>query len=134
MRTLPKAVAIAILFFFWVGFGVRSAASAGTPYLSFGLVGDSISAGWNSEGLTSGDGWVDLLFGDSITGVASSADTIARLWPGIETQNEAVSGSTASEWSAPGFGPMGVLLARSPDLVVVFIGGNDLIGYMENEK
>ncbi|MBT4816596.1 MAG: SGNH/GDSL hydrolase family protein, partial [Lentisphaerae bacterium] len=116
-----------------VVFGTMLPTTARSSYSSFNVVGDSISAGYNSGGYVFGDGWVSLLFGDSITGIGARADTIDTIWPGIETRNNAVPGSTAGEWASPVYLPTVDLLSRRPDLVVVFIGGNDLIDYMKND-
>ena len=91
----------------------------------FDVVGDSISAGVNPEcGIY---GWVNMLFGESFGTNAAKTNTIFTLWPGITNWNSAVSGSTASNWATNWEGRLTALKNHHPDLVVVFIGGNDLL-------
>lgn len=95
--------------------------AVGKEYAVFDVVGDSISRGVNpvAEGRA---GWVQMLFAEF-----GDHETIDDLWPGIVARNSAVSGSRASEWASPDYEPMQTLLERHPDLVVVYIGGNDML-------
>ncbi|MGD9872792.1 MAG: SGNH/GDSL hydrolase family protein [Kiritimatiellia bacterium] len=102
-------------------------AADGRDYLVFDVVGDSISAGVNPECGTYG--WVHMLFGQTNCGQALNSQTLTNLWPGITAYNSAVSGSTARQWAwaAPSY--LQTVSNHHPDLVVVFIGGNDGLGY-----
>ncbi len=100
-------------------------------YAVFDIVGDSISRGVNPQA-SELYGWADMLFGDSITGIPAKTNTLATLWPGISQNNSAVSGSTASQWSADWNGHLTAVKNRHPDLVVVYIGGNDLLGSIQD--
>jgi len=94
----------------------------------FDVVGDSISAGVNPD-YTSNNGWVHMLFG-----YLGSYDTIQDLWPGIVKYNSSVSGSKASDWAKENYFSMTELVGHNPDLVVVFIGGNDFLIYCADGK
>lgn len=95
------------------------------------VVGDSISAGVNPE--CEGYGWVNMLFGESAGGNAAKTNTIFTLWPGITAWNSAVTGSTASDWASDWAGCLTAVKNHHPDLVVVFIGGNDMMACLEND-
>ena len=96
----------------------------GREFAVLGVVGDSISWGWNPD-VPGQSGWVQMLFGSFGT-----EKTINALWPAIAKHNGAVSGSTAEEWAGADYAPMKELLAHYPDLVVVYIGGNDLLAQL----
>lgn len=92
------------------------------------IVGDSISAGVNPEcGIF---GWVHMLSGEGDGSTPAKTNTVFTLWPGITNWNSAVSGSKASDWAADWGNRLSDVKAHHPDLVVVFIGGNDLSFYM----
>ncbi|MFH0952958.1 MAG: SGNH/GDSL hydrolase family protein [Verrucomicrobiota bacterium] len=104
------------------------AIAAARDYSVFDVVGDSVSAGVNPE--CAGYGWVQMLFGQSACANPSQDETLTNLWPGITQYNSAVSGSKASEWADTNSYPyLGTVLNHDPNLVVVMIGGNDLIAY-----
>lgn len=114
-----KAVAFVILTV------LVSVASTGKDYAVFDVVGDSVSEGINPEyPAQTNRGWVAMLFG-----TLGSHTTLDTLWPGIVKHNSAVSGSRASQWAEPAYAPMQTVLDHHPDLVIVFIGGNDAIAY-----
>lgn len=97
-------------------------------YAVFDVVGDSISAGVNPEcGVY---GWCNMLFGGSFGIYPAKTNTIFTLWPGITNWNSAVSGSTAYNWATDWGGRLTAVKNRHPGLVVVFIGGNDLLAYL----
>jgi len=102
-------------------------AAQGKEYAVFDVIGDSISAGNNPE--QPGLGWVQMLEGADAT-----TNTLESLWPGIEINNSASSGSTAEEWAADFGGRLSAVKERNPDLVVIFIGGNDLTTYIEGNR
>ena len=104
-----------------------SVAAQGKEYAVFDLVGDSISAGSNPE--QPGLGWMQML-----EGADASTNTLESLWPEMEIHNSASSGSTAEEWAADAGGRLSAVKERNPDLVVVFIGGNDLMAYIEGNR
>ena len=109
----------------------------GRNYEVFDVVGDSISAGVNPGCGTYG--WVQMLFGQSACGQDATAETLTNLWPGITAYNSAVSGSTARDWAWAQPAYLQTVSNHHPDLVVVFIGGNDGLayasgGYTEQEK
>jgi GDSL-like lipase/acylhydrolase family protein len=92
-------------------------------YKVFDVVGDSISYGINPDN-PNPSGWVHILFG-----TFGSHDTIDKIWPGIQKYNSAVSGSKASDWAKVSYFAMDNLISHKPDLIVVFIGGNDFLLY-----
>ncbi len=103
-------------------------------YARFDVVGDSISDGFNRDTFPAHYGWVHMLFGEGGGGLPEpKTNTIYTLWPGIAASNSAVSGSKASQWADPTTPPyLADVLSNHPDLVVVFIGGNDLIAYVDD--
>ncbi len=101
--------------------------AAGRDYQVFDVVGDSISAGVNPGcGMY---GWVHMLSGQLACGQGASAETLTNLWPGITAYNSAVSGSTARDWASVRPEYLQAVSNHHPDLVVVFIGGNDGLAY-----
>ncbi|MFB3894680.1 MAG: SGNH/GDSL hydrolase family protein [bacterium] len=102
--------------------------SAAKDYTVFDIVGDSISAGVNPD--YSGDyGWVQMLFGLGTTGSPPKSNTIYTLWSNITVYNSARSGSTAIQWSADYSSWLTGVKNHHPELVVVYIGGNDFLAY-----
>jgi len=98
----------------------------------FDIVGDSVSAGVNPDYYApyKNYGWAHILFGEGGGSLPPPvADTITSLWPGIVKYNSAISGSKASGWAATPSAPMTTVLGHHPDLVVVMIGGNDLLAF-----
>jgi lysophospholipase L1-like esterase len=104
-------------------------AGAAREYTAFDVVGDSISAGVNPDCTPGLYGWVHRLFGQAGCGQPAPAATLTNLWPGILAYNSAVPGSRAADWAAPGSPLMCTVTNHHPDLVVVFIGGNDGLAY-----
>jgi len=102
--------------------------TAGREYETFDIVGDSISFGVNPECLLQ-YGWAQMLFGSSGCGQSAMTQTIYTLWPDIEAYNTAWPGSKASDWADPNYTFTKTVLAHDPDLVVVWIGGNDGLDY-----
>ena len=100
-------------------------------YEKFDVVGDSISANANPQ--HAGFGWVKMMFGDGYsdgsTNIPPKANTIYTLWPSISAANHALGGSKASDWASEGYSGMHNVTSGLPDLVVVYIGGNDLLSY-----
>lgn len=107
---------------------LTASTAAAREYGTFDVVGDSISAGVNA-GCGERYGWVDMLFGESGCGQPAPADTLTNLWPGITAYNSAISGSTAKDWAWQQPSYMNTVSNHHPDLVVVFIGGNDGLAY-----
>ena len=105
-------------------------AAVGREYRVFDVVGDSISAGYNPEHPSYG--WVDMLFGESLSGEQAKSNTIQRLWPDIDYYNSSISGSRASGWANDKDGSLSAVKSRHPDLVVVFVGGNDMLDYLDD--
>lgn len=102
-------------------------AAEGREYLVFDVVGDSISAGVNPGCGTYG--WVHMLLGQTNCGQALTSQILTNLWPGITAYNSAISGSTARQWAWASPSYLQTVSNHHPDLVVVFIGGNDGLGY-----
>lgn len=102
-------------------------AAEGRDYLVFDVVGDSISAGVNPGCGTYG--WVHMLFGQTNCGQALTSQILTNLWPGITAYNSAVSGSTARQWAWASPSYLQTVSNHHPDIVVVFIGGNDGLSY-----
>ena len=102
-------------------------AAAGREYQVFDVVGDSISAGVNPGFGTYG--WVHMLFGQLADGQEASSAVLTNLWPGIVAYNSSVSGSTAKHWAGAQPSYLQTVSNHHPDLVVVFIGGNDGLAY-----
>lgn len=92
-------------------------------YQKLDIVGDSISHGVNPA-VGDNSGWAQMM-----TGEYGSEATVYQIWPGISVNNQAVSGSRASDWAGSGYAPMLSVIAHKPDLAVVYIGGNDLLAY-----
>ena len=106
-------------------FTVAALDASSKEYQVFDVVGDSISFGTNPELGTYG--WVQMLFGQKFgTTVPAKTNTIFTLWAGITNWNSSVSGSTAAEWSMDKKHYLTTVKNHHPDLVVVYIGGNDL--------
>lgn len=97
-------------------------------YQVFDVVGDSISAGVNA-GCGELYGWVDMLWGEAGCGQSAPTNTIYTLWPTITVYNSAVGGSTAKDWAWQQPSYLQGVSNHHPDLVVVFIGGNDGLAY-----
>jgi lysophospholipase L1-like esterase len=100
--------------------------SAAKTYTIFDVVGDSISAGVNPDYPSGTYGWVQMLFGE---GTTSKPNTIYTLWSGITVYNSAQSGSMASEWAIDYHSWLTEVKNHHPDLVVVYIGGNDFLTF-----
>lgn len=99
----------------------------GRDYQVFDVVGDSISAGINPGcGIY---GWVHMLSGQLACEQAPSSETLTNLWPDIAVYNSSVSGSTAKDWAWAQPAYLQAVSNHHPDLVVVFIGGNDGLVY-----
>ncbi len=103
----------------------------GKVYNKFDVVGDSISANANPQ--HAGFGWVKMLLGygfnNGTTNIPPKDNTIYSLWPSITATNHAISGSKAGDWATDGYYGMNNVTSGLPDLVVVYIGGNDLLAY-----
>lgn len=113
---------------FWV-FSFALAAQA-KDYAVFDVVGDSISYGINRDYPLGAYGWVHMMSGQGGGAYPTPKTlTINTLWPGITKYNSAISGSRASDWAATPTTPLTTVLNHHPDLVVVFIGGNDFLAY-----
>ena len=102
-------------------------AAESRDYWVFDVVGDSISAGVNPGCGTYG--WGHMLFGQLACGQAATDETLTNLWPDVAAHNGAVSGSTARDWAWARPEYLQAVSNRHPDLVVVFIGGNDGLLY-----
>ncbi len=92
------------------------------------ILGDSISHGVNPQ-VGDNSGWVQMMYG-----TYDAQSTIYQIWPSITAYNSAVSGSKSSDWVSPSYSPMSTLLSHRPDLVVVFIGGNDILAYAADSE
>jgi len=104
---------------------VVSSAPAQSPVID--IIGDSVSQGVNPE-LSEDFGWVQLLLGEGGGMLPPPrTDTIFTLFPSAEVHNSAVSFATAADWASPETMMLQPVLDREPDLVVVFIGGNDFL-------
>jgi hypothetical protein len=106
--------------------------STAKNYTVFDIVGDSISAGYNPIYSTSSAtyGWVQMLFGLGGTPYpVPKSNTIHTLWSGIAAYNSAQSGSMASQWAIDYHSWLTGVKNHHPDLVVVYIGGNDFLAY-----
>jgi len=99
-------------------------------YQVFDVVGDSISAGVNPE--CGGYGWVNMLFGESGCGLPATTNALTNLWPAITRHNSAAGGSKARDWAWAQTNLMQTVSNHHPDLVVVFIGGNDGLEYAQD--
>lgn len=110
-----------------LGTAVVLPTAQGRDYRVFDVVGDSISAGVNPECGTYG--WVHMLFGQLACDQEASAETLTNLWPDVVAYNSAVSGSTARDWAWAQPTYLQTVSNHHPDLVVVFIGGNDGLQY-----
>lgn len=92
-------------------------------YQVIDIIGDSISAGGNPEEPV---GWVDIITGQT----DATTDDVFDLWPDVEVNNCAVGGACASEWAANRKGMLSRVIEHEPDLVILYIGGNDFLwGY-----
>jgi len=98
-------------------------------YHVFDVVGDSISYGINPQLGTYG--WVQMLMGEGGGGYpVAQTTTLYTLWPSITAYNSALSGAKASDWAANSYSLLSTVVNHHPDLVVVFIGGNDFLAYV----
>jgi len=117
-----------------IGFLIAAAlafSAEAKEYAVIDIIGDSISSGTNPE-IGGNFGWVNMLFGESGFGIPAKTNTVFSLWPGIQVHNSAVSGSRASQWADDWNGNLSAVKSRQPDLVVVYIGGNDFLYYIED--
>jgi lysophospholipase L1-like esterase len=98
-------------------------------YAIIDVVGDSISEGYNPDYsiATATTGWVHMLYGQADWTNAPGTATITNIWPGITFYNSSQAGSRASDWADDVNGWLSAVVAHDPDLVVLYLGGNDLI-------
>jgi lysophospholipase L1-like esterase len=97
-------------------------------YHVFDVVGDSISYGVNPQLGTYG--WVQMLLGEGGGGYpVAQTTTLYTLWPSMTAYNSALSGAKASDWASNNYSLLSTVVNHHPDLVVVFIGGNDFLAY-----
>jgi lysophospholipase L1-like esterase len=105
-------------------------------YSVIDIVGDSVSDGINPDFYLQLQkyGWAHMLYGQPGPVDPPSEFAITNLWPEITKHNSAVSGSTAAEWADTNSPPayLATVLANHPDLVVIMIGGNDFLAYVED--
>lgn len=103
--------------------------SSGRDYAVVDIVGDSISDGYNPDYGVAGatTGWVHMLYGQADWTNAPGTATITNIWPDITFHNSSQAGSRASEWADDVNGWLSGVVAHDPDLVVIYLGGNDLI-------
>ena len=102
--------------------GSGSSSSSGTSFTHtnrVAVIGDSISFGINPEAGT--NGWVHILSNNSGSIWADTACVIG---------NFAISGDTAAGWNNTG--KIQPVIDFHPDIVIVFIGANDLFGYLSD--
>lgn len=92
------------------------------------ILGDSLSAGVNSEFSRARPthGWVEIASGLGGGPYPAPLErSLFDLWPDAGLKNFAVSGTTAYQWSFDK--RLKPILDFQPQVVVVFIGGNDLL-------
>jgi len=100
-------------------------------YQRFDILGDSIS---DSDFISTNPSearynWANMLTSNafSTTAGALKSNTVYKFWANIVVSNHALQGATADAWATPGFSLMSKITNWLPQLVVVFIGGNDFL-------
>jgi len=96
------------------------------------LLGDSISSGVNADlGGDSVFGWADFILGyGGEPYPQKEEESLFDLWPDSEMANFAIPGSTVYQWSF--LRRLQPLLDYQPHLLIVFIGGNDLLAKLKD--
>ena len=112
------------------------------------IIGDSISDGCNPELSTSGEnyakryGYAQMLKGISYEGIERPAKTIYNIWDNAELKNCSITGSQAAEWNKDSSNStkwhtwdkdFAKVLDFNPDIAVVYLGANDIFGYIYND-
>jgi lysophospholipase L1-like esterase len=112
------------------------------------IIGDSISDGCNPELSTSVDGYAkrygyaQMLEGISYEGIERPAKTIYNIWENTEFKNFSITGSEAAEWNNDSSNStkwhtwdkeFAKVLDFNPDVAVIYIGANDILGYIYND-
>jgi lysophospholipase L1-like esterase len=106
-------------------------------YTVVDIVGDSISVGANPDFYDQkiSYGWVHMLFGVGDGALPPPQTyTIDSLWPGIKKFNSSRSGTKASDWVTSSILLFTPVLNHHPDLVIVMIGGNDFLKYINDNQ
>ena len=98
------------------------------------VIGDSISEGINPvySKYSPTYGWVHMINGKSYSTNTAPYPNIHSIWPEtwVVLSNFALSGSTASLWNNIHF--LQPVIDFDPDIVIVFIGGNDVLYYIKD--
>lgn len=111
------------------------------------IIGDSISAGCNpdiseyKENYEKRYGWVDMLNGSKYSGVSHSIKPITTIYKNSIIANYSIIGSKASEWSndysensswKEWDNEFKKVVNFNPDIVIIYLGGNDFLEYLED--
>lgn len=105
-----------------------SAAAEAREFSRLAIVGDSVNLGVNPDYDPARYGWSHMLLGVGGPPFPPTRETtLFSLWPHISAWNASVSGSRASAWAAPGSPHLEPVLTWKPDLVVLLVGGWDVI-------
>ncbi len=111
------------------------------------VLGDSISEGCNPDISTYDEryaekyGWAQMIVGETYEGIDPVSKTIYDINENIDWDNFAITGSKASEWNADTSSntiwkvwdnEFQKVLDANADLVIVYIGANDIRDYMED--
>lgn len=96
------------------------------------VIGGSISAGYNPD--FSRDkgtyGWVNMLNGETGPENTRSEKTLYSIWNNFEIENYAVAGSTLNWWN--NLERLDKIFRYSPDIVIVYLGANDIFAYLDD--
>jgi len=96
------------------------------------LLGDSVTSGINSDyGGGFSFGWADFLLGYGGSPYPQKENkSLFDLWPDSEVANFAIPGSTVYQWSF--LRRLQEVLDYQPHLLIIFIGGNDLLAKLKD--
>jgi lysophospholipase L1-like esterase len=147
MKKLSYILLLGILLFGVTGCFTDDDESTDEKPFKIAVLGDSISAGCNpelstySEGYAEKYGWAQMITGETHEGIDPVNKTIYDINENITWENFAITGSKASEWNADSStnttwkawdNEFQNLLDMDSDLVIIYIGANDIMGYIED--
>ncbi len=102
-------------------------------YQRLAIIGDSISEGVNPDFAPLDYGWTQMLLGAGGDPFPAPRDkTLYTLWPVIDATNAGTAFDRAADWAPPGNARLTGVLNYHPDLVIMLLGGWDVIGFLSD--